>query len=211
MSSSTLGVGYAVTGIYDQEKPFLFTEGTLIIPAYTDKINIDIFAQSIGAIQEIKIAGKAYELAASYVPEQGEYYYSPKDRILVINPIDSVREGDNIYYSGLTEGSQTIRTTQIIDNVPDLFHRWNIYGSAEFSSNFLGYPIAIFNFLVNSSFETSILNTFAPNRSFSFYGKTYEARQIQVNQIPDNNKIQVTINFQGKHSPKGKRNPLDRV
>ncbi|CCQ61714.1 hypothetical protein [Crocosphaera watsonii] len=31
--SSTLGVGYAVTAIYDQEKPFLFIEGTLTIPS----------------------------------------------------------------------------------------------------------------------------------------------------------------------------------
>ncbi len=205
-----LGVGYAVTGVYDQERPFLFTEGTLTIPAYTDNIEINLSSQDIGVIQEIKISNQVYELAITDTPEPGEYYYSPKNKILIINPVEAPREGDNIYYSGLTETSQTIRTTQIIDNVPDFYRRWNIYGSAQFSSDFSGHPTATFNFITDSSFESLILNAFAPDRPFSFYGKSYESRQIQVNQIPDNNKIQVTVNFQGKHSPKGLRNPLDQ-
>ena len=208
--SSTLGVGYAVTAIYDQEKPFLFIEGTLTIPSYISLIEIDIAAQNIGAIQEIKIAGEIYTLTDYQTPQPGEYYYSPKTKTLTINPVNSPRQGDNIYFSGLTETSQVVRTTQIIDNVPSFFGRWKVYGSAQFSRDFQGHPVATFNFIASGSSESSIVNTFSPDSSFTFYGVSYESRQLQINYIPDNNKIQVTINFQGRHAPKGLKNPLDQ-
>lgn len=143
-----MSFGYAVTGIYDRDRPFLFIEGVLSIPSYSTTIIINLSAQNIGVITDIKIADNYYELGDVDVLEQGQYHYSSKTNLLTINPIGFPQETDNIYYAGLTESSEIIRTTQIIDNIPSFFTDWNIYGSAQFSHDFQGHPTASFEFIV---------------------------------------------------------------
>lgn len=201
-----LSIGYGKVGILGNEDVLV----QIVTHINSIEITTSLPLTNTGVVFSVIINNQIYTLAETNSPQVGEFTFNPSSQSLTINPIGLIPANTPISIEYQPLSQETVKTTQITKDIPTLFETWNIHGEITLNQTFESHPTATFKFLTDASNETSVRDTFDGAKFITLYGIGYKVSASQITHFPENKKIGVTVNLDGKWSPQQERSVLDR-